>query len=182
MTALACESCHIPKMYAPAIQSYDWTVVSADGDPRRSCRGVDGAPDDVRSLVTGFDPVLLKRTNVDGASRLAPYNLITTFYWVYEDARGNKRPVRLQDLKAAFLDGGAYAADIVAAFDGDRDGVVGPAELRIDSPQKEAAVKARLAKLGLQQVRMEGQVQPFSINHNVARGENAAQRLPGPAI
>jgi thiosulfate reductase cytochrome b subunit/mono/diheme cytochrome c family protein len=173
MSALACESCHIPKMHAPAIQSYDWTVVGADGSPQQSCRGVDGPPGDIRSLVTGFEPVLLKRTNVDGASLLAPYNLITTFYWVYDDAKGRKRPVRLQDLKAAFLDGGAYAADIVAAFDGNRDGAIGPAELRIDSPQKEAAVKARFAKLGLQNVRMEGQVQPFSINHNVTRGESA---------
>lgn len=173
MATLACESCHIPKMYAPAIQSIDWTVVSANGLPLQSCRGVDGAPDDIRSLVTGFEPALLKRTNVDGASLLAPYNLITTFYWVYEDAKGNKRPVRLHDLKAAFLDGGAYAADIVAAFDSNHDGTVGPGELRIDSPQKEAAVKARLTNLGLQQVRMEGQVQPFSINHNVTRGKNA---------
>ncbi len=173
MAALACESCHIPKMYAPAIQSYDWTVVGADRGPVRSCRGVDGAPDDVRSLVTGFEPVLLKRNNKDGASLLAPYNLITTFYWVYEDGNGNKRPVRLQDLKAAFLDGDAYAGDIVAAFDSDHDGAIGPGELRIDSPQKEAAVRARLTKLGLGHVRMEGQVQPFSINHNVARGENA---------
>lgn len=173
MATLACESCHISKMYAPAIQSYDWTVLTADGEPVRSCRGVNGAPDDVRSLVTGFEPVLLKRTNVDGATLLAPYNLITTFYWVYEDAKGNKRPVRLADLRAAFLDGGAYAADIVAAFDADRDGRIAPAELRIDTPQKETAVKARLAGLGLRQVRMEGQVQPYSINHNVARGEYA---------
>jgi thiosulfate reductase cytochrome b subunit len=171
MANLACESCHIPKMHAPAIQSYDWTVLKVDGKPVQSCRGVNGAPDDVRSLVTGFEPVLLKRTNVDGASLLAPYNLITTFYWVYEDAKGNKRPVRLADLQAAFLDRGSHAADIIAAFDGDHDGVIGPAELRIDTPQKEAAVKARFAKLGLQQVRMEGQVQPFSINHNVTRGE-----------
>lgn len=173
MSTLACESCHIPKMYAPAIQSYDWTVVKLDGQPVQSCRGVDGAPDDVRSLVTGFEPVLLKRTNIDGASLLAPYNLITTFYWVYEDAKGNKRPVRQLDLQAAFLEGGAYAADIVAAFDSNHDGALGPEELRIDTPLKEAAVKGRLAKLGLRKVRMEGQVQPFSINHNVTRGENA---------
>ncbi len=172
MASLACESCHIPKIYAPAIQSYDWTVLKADGRPVQSCRGVNGAPDDVRSLVTGFEPVLLKRTNVDGTSLLAPYNLITSFYWVYEDAKGNKRPVRLVDLQAAFVDGGAYAADIVAAFDDNHDGIIGPAELRIDTPRKEAAVKARLAKLGLEHVRMEGQVQPFSINHNVARGEH----------
>jgi len=173
MAALDCESCHIPKMYAPAILSYDWTVVDSEGSPAKSCRGVDGPPGDLRSLVTGFEPVLLKRTNVDGSSRLAPYNLITTFYWVYEDANGNKRPVRLRDLQAAFLEGGNYAPDILAAFDRDGDGSVGPGELRVDSPQKEAAVKARFAKLGLQQVRMEGMVQPFSINHSVTRGQDA---------
>lgn len=173
MATLACESCHIPKMHAPAIESVDWTVLKADGQPVQGCRGVDGTPGDVRSLVTGFEPVLMKRSNVDGASMLAPYNLITTFYWVYDDAKGNRRPVRLADLKAAFLDGGRHAADIVAAFDGDRDGVLAASELRIDSPQKEAAVKARLARLGLQNVRMEGQIQPFSINHSVARGAYA---------
>jgi thiosulfate reductase cytochrome b subunit len=173
MAALACESCHIPKLYAPAIQSYDWTVVRPDGRPAQSCRGIDGAPGDVRSLVTGFEPVLLDRRNVDGSSLLAPYNLISSFYWVYTDAKGHRRPVRLQDLQAAYLDGGAYAPDIVAAFDKDHDGVVSPVELRIDSPAKEAAVKARLASLGLQQVHMEGQVQPYSINHNVTRGETA---------
>ncbi len=173
MAALACESCHIPKMFAPAIQSYDWTVLTAGGAPVRSWRGVNGAPDDVRSLVTGFEPVLMKRTNVDGASLLAPYNLITTFYWVYDDAKGNPRPVRLADLRAAFLEGGKYAAEIAAAFDANRDGVIAPAELRIDSARKEAAVKARLTGLGLQHVRMEGQVRPFSINHGVARGEFA---------
>jgi hypothetical protein len=33
MAALACESCHIPQMHAPAIQSYDWTVLDAGGQP-----------------------------------------------------------------------------------------------------------------------------------------------------
>jgi len=170
---LACESCHIPKMHAPAIEAVDWTGLAADGQPAKSCRGVDGEPGDVRSLVTGFEPVLMKRTQIDGGALLAPYNLITTFYWVYDDARSGKRPVRLADLRAAYLDGQAHAADIVAAFDSNRDGVVAADELRIDSPQKEAAVKARLSALGLKNVRMEGQVQPFSINHNVTRGKFA---------
>lgn len=173
MAALACESCHIPRLHAPAVQTYDWTVLQPNGTPVRSCRGVDGTPGDARALVTGFDPVLLQRRNVDGGTLLAPYNLITSFYWVYQDAQGRKRPVRLQDLQAAYLEGGVYAPDIVAAFDGNRDGRIDAQELRIDSPQKEAAVKARLAKLGLQQVHMEGQVQPYSINHSVTRGAAA---------
>lgn len=170
LSALACESCHIPKMHAPALESVDWTVLQADGQPVRGCRGVDGPPGDVRSLVSGFEPVLLKRTQIDGAARLAPYNLITSFYWVYTDARGHDRPVRLQDLRAAFLSGTGHAAEIVAAFDANRDGRVDAAELRVDTPQKEAAVKARLGALGLQGLRMQGQVQPYSINHGVARG------------
>ncbi len=173
MATLACESCHISRQHAPAIEAFDWTVLQADGQPARSCRGVQGPPGDVRSLVTGFEPVLMQRTNVDGASLLAPYNLITSFYWVYDDAQGHRRPVRLADLRAAFLDGQRHAAPIVAAFDANRDGRVDTAELRIDSPQKEAAVKARLAALGLRNARMEGQVQPFSINHGVTRGEFA---------
>jgi thiosulfate reductase cytochrome b subunit len=175
MAALACESCHIPRMFAPAIESYDWTVLDARGEPVRECRGVDGPPGDLRALVTGFEPALLRRSNIDGERLLAPYNLATSFYWVYRDAGGRERPVRLQDLRAAFLDGDAHAADIVSAFDSDGDGAIGPAELRIDSPAKAAAVQARFAALGLHDVRIDGQVQPFSINHNVTRGEHAVR-------
>ena len=42
MGALSCESCHIPKMYAPARQSNDWTVLTKDAAPVTSCRGVEG--------------------------------------------------------------------------------------------------------------------------------------------
>jgi thiosulfate reductase cytochrome b subunit len=173
MEAVACETCHIPQMYAPAIQSYDWTVIAPDGKAVETCRGVEGTPNQVTSLVTGYEPVLLNRTNSDGKTLLAPYNLITSFYWVYDDANGNKRPVRLVDLESVYLDNGNYAADIVAAFDGNSDGKLGNAELTIDSPAKEEAVKAKLLALGLNDPRIEGLVQPYSINHNVARGEYA---------
>lgn len=173
MEVVACETCHIPRMYAPAIQTYDWTVVTAKGAASTECRGVEGTPNQVTSLVTGYEPVLLNRTNIDGKTLLAPYNLITSFYWVYDDANGNKRPVRLVDLKAAYLDGESYAADIVSAFDADKDGKVSAAELTIDSPAKENLVKGKLSALGLSNPRIEGLIQPYSINHNVVKGENA---------
>jgi len=69
-----------------AIQSYDWTVITTEGQAVESCRGVEGAPNKVTSLVTGYKPVLLNRTNIDGKSLLAPYNLITSFYWVYDES------------------------------------------------------------------------------------------------
>jgi len=175
MNAVACETCHIPQMYAPAIQTYDWTVITTAGTASTECRGVEGTPNEVTSLVSGYEPVLLNRTNIDGDTLLAPYNLITSFYWVYDDANadGSKRPVRLVDLEAAYLDSGNYASDIVAAFDANSDGKLSSAELVIDSPAKEGAVKAKLVALGLDNPRIEGMVQPYSINHNVAKGDDA---------
>ena len=173
MAAVACETCHIPQMYAPAIQSYDWTVLTLDKQPIKTYRGVEGDPSAVTSLVTGYQPVLLNRTNIDGQKLLAPYNLITTYYWVYDDKNANTRPVRLLDLEAAYFENGAYATDILSAFDADNDGILFGEELVIDSFAKEEAVKSKLKSLGLGNPRIEGLTQPYSINHNVTRGENA---------
>ena len=173
MAAVACETCHIPQMYSPAIQSYDWTVLTLDKQPVKAYRGVDGDPNAVTSLVTGYKPVLLNRTNRDGQELLAPYNLITTYYWVYDDANGNKRPVRLFDLETAFFENGAYAGDIVYAFDANRDGSLSKDEVVINSSAKEEVIKSKLTALGLNNSRIEGLTQPYSINHNVTRGENA---------
>ncbi len=174
MAVVACESCHIPQMYAPAIESYDWTVLQADGTPTNLCRGILGGSNTVTDLVTGYKPVLMQRTNIDGQKLLAPYNLITTFYWVY-DGNNGPRPVREADLKAAYLQNGAYAAEIVSTFDANGDGKIDSAELKTDTIEKQKAVAARLEALGLKNPHIEGQVQPYSINHNVARGEYATR-------
>ncbi|MEW6403319.1 MAG: cytochrome b/b6 domain-containing protein [Chloroflexota bacterium] len=173
MASVACESCHIPQMYAPAIQTYDWTVLTSSGTATSTCRGVEGEADSVNSLVTGFQPVLLNRTNADGTQLLAPYNLITTYYWVYDDAKGNQRPVRLLDLEAVYFENGTYAADVVSAFDADGNGSLTDDELKLDTSTKEEVIQSKLAALGLNNPRIEGIVQPYSINHNVTRGEYA---------
>jgi thiosulfate reductase cytochrome b subunit len=173
MSAIACETCHIPQLYAPAIQSYDWSVLTLDRQPVKTYRGVEGDPNAMTSLVTGYQPVLLNRTNIDGQKLLAPYNLITTYYWVYDDVNGNRRPVRLFDLEAAYFENGAYVQNILQVFDTDNDGSISNHELVIDSAGKEAAVKVQLESLGLDNPRIEGLTQPYSINHNVTRGENA---------
>jgi thiosulfate reductase cytochrome b subunit len=174
MTVVACESCHIPQLYAPAIQSVDWTVVKPDGSPVNLCRGLTGGGSPTNDLVTGYRPVLMQRANIDGQKLLAPYNLVTSFYWVYDTANG-PRPVRRADLEAAYLVDGAYAPEVLAAFDADQSGQIESAELRTDSAQKQAVVAARLAALGLENPHIEGQVQPYSINHNVAGGEHATR-------
>jgi thiosulfate reductase cytochrome b subunit len=163
--ALTCESCHIPKLYSSASQQVDWTVVDLDAAGMTACRGIEGPRGSITSLITGFEPVLIQRSEVDGATRVAPYNLVTAWYWVYGDP---ERPVRQQDLQAAFLDGDTYHAEIVSAFDTNRDGVLDSAELRIDTPEKEALVASRLVALGLENPHIVGEIQPYSINHNVA--------------
>jgi thiosulfate reductase cytochrome b subunit len=167
---LACESCHIPKLYAPAVQSYDWTVLQADGQAVRLCRGVEGNSATLNDLVTGFSPVLMPRENIDGNITLAPYNLVTAWYWVYDSSSG-ARPVRLADLQAAFFEGGSYAPEILRALDTDGNGSLSSSELSLDTAEKKSVVAGRLSALGLQNPHIEAEVQPYSVNHNVAGAE-----------
>lgn len=167
---LACESCHIPTLYAPAVQSYDWTVLKSDRQPVSVCRGAEGNTATLNDLVTGFTPVLLPRENIDGKVLLAPYNLITAWYWVYESSNG-PRPVPEADLQAAFFDGNHYASEILNALDTDRSGSLSNSELLLDTPEKQSVVASRLSEQGLQNPHIEADIQPYSVNHNVTGAE-----------
>jgi len=166
MSALSCESCHIPKLYSSANEQHDWTVINLDGRAPTVCRGVEGGDvSEIGTLITGYAPVLLPREHADGTSSLSPHNLITTWYWIY----GNpERPVRLTDLEAAYLLDGDYHPGIMLRFDADEDGVLSKNELRIDTPEKEKFVATRLDLLGLDNARIVGEVQPYTVSHNVA--------------
>jgi thiosulfate reductase cytochrome b subunit len=167
MAVVACETCHVPQLYAPAIQSYDWTVVTLSGQAVISCRGTEGSGAQATDLVSGYQPVLMPRTNIDGGTALAPYNLVTSWYWVYDD-NAQVLPVRQVDLDAAFLTGNNYAPQILTAFDQNSNGVIEASELVIDSASKQTVVAERLSMLGLNNPHIVGQVQPYSINHDVA--------------
>ncbi|MBN2470701.1 MAG: cytochrome b/b6 domain-containing protein, partial [Anaerolineae bacterium] len=173
-TALACETCHVPMMYAPARQYNDWTVLQADGGPQSVCRGVDlaGGRTLGTALITGYEPVLLPRLNVDGTTQLAPHNLVTSWYWVYGDPA---RPVPYRDLEAAWLDGEGYAAEVMAAFDVNGNNQLDTDELLLDSMEKQEFIARRLRAQGLDNPRVMGEVRPYAINHNVTHGEWATR-------
>jgi thiosulfate reductase cytochrome b subunit len=171
-TAVSCETCHVPQLYGPALQYIDWTVLDDGGEPVTAFRGMDGDQLDATTLLSGYEPVILPRTNRDGTTTLAPFNLISAWYWVYGDP---PRPVPERHLQAAFFDGDDYAPAILNAFDGDGDAMLSAAELNITTEGQLGAVRERLAARGLDNPRIEGEVQPFGINHNIARGEWATK-------
>jgi thiosulfate reductase cytochrome b subunit len=112
--------------------------------------------------------VLLPRDKGDGQTRLAPHNLITAWYWTYGDPA---RPVPLRYLEAAWLLNGAYVPEVLALFDADTDGALSDEELRLDTPEKQALIQSRLAAQGLDNLALVGELQPYSINHNVVGGD-----------
>lgn len=176
--ALACESCHVPQLYAPALASRDATVVRPDGSPVDQYRGLAGeavqaAPSDpVSALITGYQPVLLQQQDADGTQRLSPYNLVSLWYWVAGDAAS---PLTADDLRAAYLDGNQYAPAIIAAFDADGDGAISETELVLDTEAKTALITARLTARGLANPRIVAEVKPFPIHHSVVGGEWATR-------
>jgi thiosulfate reductase cytochrome b subunit len=165
ITAVSCESCHIPTLYAPALEYVDWTVLQSDGTPAIAYRGVMGEELSPTTLIEGYQPVLLPRAEANGQTRLSPFNLISAWYWV---AGSPERPVPQATLTAAWLDGDGYQPEMLAAFDSDSDGQLSAAELVIDTEAKATAVTNRLIALGLENPRIVGEVEPYSINHNVA--------------
>ncbi len=170
MEELACETCHTPMMYAPAVQSYDWTVLDESSQPNSQCRGSIDEINSQNQLVSGFQPVLLQRENIDGDKMLAPYNLVSVWYWIYDEPNGT-RPVRLEDLQKIWLSENKYHPDILEVFDTDQNGKISSTELRIDNEAKKALIVGKLEALGLSNPRIVGEIQPNSINHNIASGE-----------
>ncbi len=168
LAALSCESCHIPQMYSSGNQVHDWTVLMPDELARKECRGVEGDENTMGSLLVGFEPVLIPSPDANGVMKLAPHNLITTWFWVYGDP---PRPVLYRDLQAAYFENGDYHPGIYLRFDANADGQLTKDELVIDTQAKEEFVRDRLSMLGLSDPRITGEVQPYSINHDVASAE-----------
>ncbi|MBE0690244.1 MAG: cytochrome b/b6 domain-containing protein, partial [Anaerolineae bacterium] len=169
INALACETCHVPELYGTAAESVNWTTLRMDGQPVITYRGVE--QEDGNALLTGFTPVLLPAETSDGV-KLAPFNLVSAWYWVYGEPA---RPVSVEDLRAVWLTESGYAPEIIANFDANADRMLDESELALDSEVKVALVAGRLAARGLENPRVAGEVQPYAIHHNVTQGEWATR-------
>ena len=95
------------------------TVLDRDGEPLRTYRALEGDPAAVETLINGYEPVLLPRLNGGSDQRLAPWNLVTGWFWV---AGEPARPVSHDALRSALLTGGEHHPALLQALDRDGDG------------------------------------------------------------
>ena len=171
--SLACESCHVPRLYGPALQAVDWTVVDSGGEPVRRYRGVEGDPATADSLIGGFRPIVLPRENVGGERKLAPFNLVSHWFWTTGDPA---RRVTPGELVAALYEDGRLQPRVAAALDRDGNGRVGDAERRIDNAEQREVVRQRLQAAGLTHVELASDIEYFSISHGVVNGRWATRQ------
>jgi hypothetical protein len=178
---LSCEACHVPAARAPAVREIDWTLLSTAGEPTIRWRGTADGTQRAGATVTGFRPALLPTRQADGRTRLVPHNLIAAWYWVDRSA---SRPVQLEQLKAALLDGERYQSDVARAL--------GPATAVLDTQEKVATVRRRLMAAGVRDPQIEADVTPYAMHHGVAPAawamrdcqacHSAASRLAEPMV
>ena len=170
--ALACESCHVPKMYGPALQVLDQTLVDSKGQPLRYYRDVEGDPTTADSLIQGFSPAMLVRENVGGERKLAPFNLVTHWFW---SAGSPREAVTEEQLLGALYRNGRLDADLQRLLDANDDGAIGRSELQLQSGDAVARVRQLLENAGLEQAVLAGEVIPYSISHSVVNGRWATR-------
>jgi len=170
--SMQCEACHIPSVNAAALESANWTMLGTDGEALLSYRGVAGDPNDPRSLVTGYTPVLLPRTDPGKSAKLAPQNLTSVFYW-FDEARGERVP--LATLRAALLDGDHYASAILAGLDANKSGTLEGEELQLASTDAVDAVKKALVVAGAAQPVIKAELKSYGVHHGVAPGNWAVR-------
>jgi hypothetical protein len=170
MQAVACESCHVPRIYMAAQEQVNQTVMQPNGKPLIYYRGVEGGRIDrpAAAYIEGYTPLILVGKSVAGDEQLIPYNLVTRWYWI--DAE-NGEPVSEKVLHKAWLDGSDYRTEIIDAFDANRNDLLESGELRLDSDQKVEVVRSNLRQAGVVAPEIRGEIRSYHIHHNVTHGE-----------
>jgi hypothetical protein len=97
-----------------------------------------------------------------------PYNLVSTWYWADGDSH---TPIDAAQLRAAWLAGDGYAAEVLETFDANVDGKLGRKELRLDNNIKLMLIKERLRTAGVHNPVIRGEVRAYHIHHNIRHGD-----------
>jgi hypothetical protein len=170
--SLACETCHVPQIDAPILETVDWTVMTSSTSPRTVFRGPDAPPSDVDVLRPPFRPVWLNRA-IDGAEKITPNNLVTQIFWVADEPEA---PVSVDVLRTVFFEpDGSLQQRWVMLFDLDGSGEVERAELALTTEPQVAAVRKALEAAGVREPRIVAEVEAFGLHHGVAGKEHATK-------
>lgn len=169
LEVLECQSCHIPRVFGPALEWEDATVVTEDGAPLAGYRGMEEETGPINGrFSSGFAPDLFHYEGEDGRSKVGPFNLTTRWFWA-DDATGE--PVSPEALLAAYLDGEGHAPEVVKTFDRDGDGAVARDELYLDTEKRVAAIAARLEAAGVKSPVIRSVLEAHPMFHGIANGK-----------
>jgi len=172
MQVLSCAVCHASGLMGPAAEMVDATVVNAAGNPAVRYRNVERRAGDTMNTATirPLKPLLVERIESDGVRRVAPVNLVSRYRWV---SRVDGTDVPFETVARAWREAGAHAPEVVAVFDGDRNGRIDEAELRLDTPQKTEFIAARLRTLGVGEPVVVGQLDAHPLAHGISTRDRA---------
>ena len=171
LAVLACQSCHVPELHGPALQSIDQTVAVPNGKALLRFRGVQT---DLRAsamntrYLEGYRPFLLAEIKPGVGPRLAPYNLITRWFWSSES-----KEVSPEIIRAAFSvsEAGLFAPEVLRLLDQNGDGTLDSRELVLDTREKVEFIQARLKTLGVKEPLIRGEVSAHPVQHGIQRGK-----------
>jgi hypothetical protein len=165
--AVACESCHAPRLYLPARKQVDATVLTSEGGHLLRYRGLaQGTPDDLaRGFSVGYQPLLMKTPAHEGADKWTPLNLVSRWYW---SAGDKDTEIDLEQLRGAWFDGGSYRPQVLALFDADGNGKLDHTELALDRDEKAELIRSLLAAQGVVEPVIKAEVRAYHIHHSVA--------------
>ena len=161
---LACQSCHVPKVYGPALMSVDETVVKIGNEKKVQYRNVDSSSPNLNTAFNeGFEPFLTSYLQ-NKSKHIAPANFVTYFRW--KDADG--KSVSPDILKKVFFKDKAYDPEIVTLLDQNGDGKLDDMELTLNNKNKVDAIKARLVSMGIKDPEIVSEIVPYEVKHNIA--------------
>jgi hypothetical protein len=187
---LTCTACHVPHVYGAPRRMTDWTLLGPDRQPLSAHRGADGDPNVATTLIEGYEPALLWQERGESERKLAPHNLMASWYWVgrapetssviaaafFTDGtaeavrnEGMLRPVGRELLLRACFSGelGGYHEDLIHALDTNENKLIDKAELRLDTAAKVEAMRQRLLAVGVKDPEIRAELQPYTIAHGV---------------
>lgn len=167
LETLACQSCHIPKIYDKPAKAVDWSIPEKIDQPHVEFRqaGYD-------KLSEGFSPYLFPSQNSQGG-KIAPHNFVSFRYWVSgEESKMVSREILK---KALFNPKGRLSPDLLEVGDLNKNGILERAERKENREILQEVARTLLQGIGVERPKIKSEEKAFAINHGVIKGKEVTQ-------